>query len=139
MRGKQMFVQPHTCTLPGGPRQALGGLRRTHAASARTRHTRGHCCRAVAADTVLRTMSENGEVAVLVVEGTQLVQEVGHVSTVCSFKSTARVLGLSYACLRLCPLPHSSSYSSALRHTITDAHGVTLRPGQHTTVLLARA
>jgi len=30
----------------------------------------------------LRTMSENGEVAVLVVEGTQLVQEVGDISMV---------------------------------------------------------
>jgi len=44
----------------------------------------------VAADGVLRTMSENGEVAVLVVEGTQLVQEVGYVSAVCFFKCIAR-------------------------------------------------
>ena len=81
-----MFVRSHTCISPSGTRQTLGSLRLSHAASARRRHARGHCCKAVAADGVLRTMSENGEVAVLVVEGTQLVQEVGYVSAVCFFK-----------------------------------------------------
>jgi len=77
-----MHVRLHTCISPSGARQSLGGLRLSHAASARRRHARGHRCKAVAADSVLRTMSENGEVAVLVVEGTQLVQEVGDISMV---------------------------------------------------------
>ena len=40
-------------------------------------HRKGRCCCAAAADSVFRTMSDNGEVSVLVVDGTQLVQEVG--------------------------------------------------------------
>ena len=43
-------------------------------------HRRGLRCCAAAADSVYRTMSDNGEVSVLVVAGTQLVQEVGRLA-----------------------------------------------------------
>lgn len=106
-RRGQMVVIAHTYTLPNGPRQMGSGLRLSHAGSVRRRHARGCYCRAEAADSVLRTMSENGEVAVLVVEGTELVQEVGCNDSVTFLRRSLRPRPLSEACLaqrRLSPL-----------------------------------
>ena len=74
-------------------------------------HRRGLRCCTAAADSVFRTMSENGEVAVLVVDGTQLVQEVGR-QAMCFSEPVLQVLNGCAACSLSTPRALSSARSS---------------------------